>query len=161
MHAINLSPVFCCTDNRVLQALTMSLAFIYNYGTMNADKELRVWHLFWWLCIILPNELQKGETKEEASVLTHWNQGPEKSLIPWYYKSWNWCQYPLLHSRGNCVSGSYSTAHFVSLVNTTSIVFPQDSLNLSPSTFTLSSPLLSTKYKQMSCPGIQEEHPQS
>lgn len=92
---------------------------------------------------------EKGETKEDISALTHWNQGPDKALTSWWYNSSNWCRCSLLHSRGNCISGFYSTAYFVSLANTTSIMFSQGSINYSPSIFTLFSPVLSIKYKQM------------
>lgn len=91
---------------------------------------------------------RKGETKD-AFVLGHWNQGPDNFLTSQYYNSSKWYQHPLLRSRGNCISVSYSSTYFVSLANTTSVVFLQDSLNYPPSIFTLSPPVLSIKYKQM------------
>lgn len=66
MHAINFFPLFCCADNRVLQSLTMSLALVYNYETINtmilASCLVIICSTYKW------SMKRKGETKEDASV---------------------------------------------------------------------------------------------
>lgn len=94
---------------------------------------------------------RKRETKEDTSLLAHCNQGLNKSLRSCYCSSSNQCQ-PTATDMGKLFLFQVSTAQHTCFFSKEDIstAFPQRSLNYSLFIFTLSSPVLSIKYKQMS-----------